>query len=301
VDRRKSLLVNIGEVATDAALREAAERNSVRIFPKVRVADALEISRSGLSDEEYGYALRAHFDFVIADPENGRAHFAVEFDEPHHDTDEATSARDTMKDSISERLGLPVIRIDADFLRTVGQFTLVGWLVDLWFLHEWFIEAQERGDMPRDEPFAYFGFIEENEEGSVDYPFFLSFPARKAIAAAWRAGIAARGIPEVVSQWDWEIEGRYSTAYAILPLADDSFVIGRARCRLFFRTPRKPVDVRELAGELAIVDLAERLDGISRGEILPATREQLVALRAETDGWLREGALLDDVPPLHYS
>ena len=50
MDRRRKLLVNIGEAATDSALREAAARNNARVFAKVRVADALTIDRSGAAN-----------------------------------------------------------------------------------------------------------------------------------------------------------------------------------------------------------------------------------------------------------
>jgi hypothetical protein len=100
MDRRKPILVNIGEEATDTALQEAARQHGVRPHAKVRVADALDISRSGLSDDEYSYALKAHFDFVVASEEDRKPHFAVEFDGPYHDNDPKAIARDAMKDSI---------------------------------------------------------------------------------------------------------------------------------------------------------------------------------------------------------
>ena len=69
MDRRKHILVNSYEVSTEAALREIAEKHHVRVHSKIRVADALNVERSGISNEEYSYAFRAHFDFVITDSE----------------------------------------------------------------------------------------------------------------------------------------------------------------------------------------------------------------------------------------
>lgn len=42
------------------------------------MADVLQIEGSGVSNEEYGYALKAHFDFVVADLDS-TAEFLVEF------------------------------------------------------------------------------------------------------------------------------------------------------------------------------------------------------------------------------
>lgn len=81
---------------------------------------------SGLSDEEYSYSLRAHFDFVIAD-QRSLPLFAVEFDGPRHENDPKTIYRDELKRSLCDKLGLPLLRVDADYLRRrVGRFSLLG-------------------------------------------------------------------------------------------------------------------------------------------------------------------------------
>jgi len=297
MDRRRPLLVNIGEVAADAALREAAERNDVRVFPKTRVADVLDIDRSGLSAEEYRYALRAHFDFVVAQPE-GRSYFAVEFDEPYHDTDAAAIARDRMKDSIADRLGLPVIRVSADFLRTVGRFTLLGWLIDLWFLQRAYDEAQERGEIPFDDEFMYTSFYEWGADGkSVGRPAYdLSFEAKMAIRHARKRGLTAAIFPELLLERDYSNDD-YAKTYALLALTGGGFVIGQGRCRVLTRTSAPmPVAPFEVARSLAVVDVAAKLDEIERGNLLPSTAEHLAALRADTQGWIREGSLLSDLP-----
>jgi ADP-ribose pyrophosphatase YjhB (NUDIX family) len=62
MDRRRRILVNNAEALTDAALREAATDLGLRVDAKVRLADTVDIDRSGLSDDAYRYALRAHLD-----------------------------------------------------------------------------------------------------------------------------------------------------------------------------------------------------------------------------------------------
>jgi hypothetical protein len=120
MDRRRALLVNIGEAETDAVLQEVAEKPEVRVFAKPRLADVLNIERSGLSDDLYRYALKAHLDFVVAQQSDGRVHFAVEFDGPYHQDSAVAQRNDAMKNEICERLGLPLLRIDADFLHGQG-------------------------------------------------------------------------------------------------------------------------------------------------------------------------------------
>ena len=151
VDRRKPILVNEYEEATDAALQDAASRSGARVMPKVRVADALNIENSGITSAEYRYALKSHFDFVVA-RENEPPAFAVEFDGPNHDRDVTAIMNDNLKQSVCKKLGMPLLRVDAGYLRRIGRFTLVGWLAEIWFLSEDVYAAQERGEVPPYEP-----------------------------------------------------------------------------------------------------------------------------------------------------
>jgi hypothetical protein len=173
VDRRRPIL-NRSENATESALWGAAEKNGARVFTKVRIADALSINQSGLPDQLWRYALQGHFDFLLADTTTSIPHFAVEFDGPSHAQNPDTIRRDEMKNLICERLGLPLLRVDAGYLRTVGRFTLVGWLAELWFLNEEFYAMQERGEIPYDEPFTYFSLFEPGPDGRLRWSYDLS-------------------------------------------------------------------------------------------------------------------------------
>jgi hypothetical protein len=70
-------LLTVPEEKTYGRLGEACSRNGARLFPKIRLADVLPIDNSGLSDELFAFALRSHFDFVIAD-DNQMPLFSVE-------------------------------------------------------------------------------------------------------------------------------------------------------------------------------------------------------------------------------
>jgi len=59
--QRKRILVNQYEEAVDTALTESASRCNARVCPKVRIADTLDIQQSGLTNDEYSYALNSTF------------------------------------------------------------------------------------------------------------------------------------------------------------------------------------------------------------------------------------------------
>jgi hypothetical protein len=197
VDRRRRLLVNIGEEEADSVLREVADKFGVRVVPKPRLADAVDINRSGLPDDLYTYALKAHLDFVIARGSDAMALFAVEFDGRYHETDAAAQRRDAMKDAICERLGLPLLRVDADFLRTVKGFRLLAWLVELWFLDEAIVEAQESGGVPWDEPFDAYSVVEPDARGWDHLPVWPRVRGSRRLAEGVRGGAMPRSGAEL--------------------------------------------------------------------------------------------------------
>ena len=130
-------------------------RYQARVFSHVRIADTLDIESSGIAREEYGYTFRAHFDFVIT-RDDTTVIFAVEFDGPLHDQHQETRRRDSLKNALCRKLGMPLIRLNAAYLRKVERFTVLSWLVEMWFIYEGWCEAQAQGQIPQDEPFTFF-------------------------------------------------------------------------------------------------------------------------------------------------
>jgi Protein of unknown function (DUF2726) len=243
-DRRKPLLVNEWEVRTDAALAESADRCGVRVFTKVRVADVLDLDRSGLTREQFSYGLRAHFDFVIADSRETKGAFAVEFDEPHHLTDEVTKRRDRLKGEICDRFDFPVIRIGSAYLERERRFTLIGYLVEVWHLERAFGEAQDSGQIPWDEPFDPMLVVSDSipdvtkgERAKIDFPHWLERPARLQFVTAERDGLVVSRTPEeIVTPWparDEADESEFIEAWAVLELRSGGYVMGRAKLRNF--------------------------------------------------------------------
>src|SRR5271154_5587875 len=64
---RAKRLLSIPERRTYEGLVAACQNTNLYVFTKVRLTDVLNIDRSGLSDEDFDYATKAHFDFVLTD------------------------------------------------------------------------------------------------------------------------------------------------------------------------------------------------------------------------------------------
>lgn len=79
------------------------------IYPKIRVADVVDLDPGGMSAQERRIYMAGHFDFAIA---HGIAvQFVVEVDSRyHHDCDQ--TKRDEAKDALCRRARLPILRFD---------------------------------------------------------------------------------------------------------------------------------------------------------------------------------------------
>jgi hypothetical protein len=260
MDRRRCLLNEYEEVV-DELLNEATHQYDARVHCKVRIADALAIEHSGLTAEEYSYALRAHFDFVVSS-RGDRVAFAIEFDGPRHTRDPNTIHRDSLKNTVCTKLGMPLLRVDARFFKRVEQFSILGWLIELWFIHRAFIEAQEHSEIGSDEVFDYWSILSPHDRGKLaEFPYQLSLRSRDLLKRYCNEDVCEYP-PERL--WAQDQEG-YMVAVTILSLCDDGAIVGAGRCRSFLFGGVSSFDVCQ---ELALIDVAERLEQYLHGHIL---------------------------------
>jgi hypothetical protein len=119
---------------------EIAGHHRALAFLKMRVADVLPINNSGISDEHFSYALRAHFDTLVVD-DHGRPKLAIEFDGGGHDP-----SKDHLKNELCDYFGLPLVRVTGQHLRARNfEHNAVAFLIYQTFGVESFL-AQYGGD-----------------------------------------------------------------------------------------------------------------------------------------------------------
>ena len=189
-------ILNFHEEVTHLRLREVCDAHGAHVFAKMRVADVLPIEKSGIDDALFRYALQSHFDFLVADSEHTPL-FAVEFDGPTH-KDVTQQERDSRKDELCERFGLPLLRINSRYLnRKYRDMDMLTWFVHVWFAGKWFEEAQASGQVPHDEPFMPLAFV--SLPGTEKrYPLWLSAVVRGKIQKLFFAGKILDMVPSQV-------------------------------------------------------------------------------------------------------
>jgi hypothetical protein len=279
--------VNGHEVNTDKALERAAVAAGYRVAPKVRVADVLPIAGSGLSNAEYSYALRSHFDWVVTEGEERTPQFAVEFDGASHNT-AAAEARDAMKDRIATHFGFPLLRIDGTFMRHVRKRPMLEILVAAWSAYQGFLDAQEAGRIGWDEPWMYQALFEADPEtGKLGPALAIDAAGRGLVRQLFERGVCRSFQPTSLIQFGWGQPAIES--FAMVELTDGTFVTGRSKIRSY---NFEAIPAWELAEDLAIDNLRMNLRLWMDGHDVAVTGRDVKRIRdehPESGGWHVEG------------
>jgi hypothetical protein len=262
------LLVNEYEEITHDRLVAACRIDGARVCPKVRMKDALPIEGSGVSDEQFSFSLRSHFDFLIADKEWNLL-FAVEFDGSSHGSPDG-QRRDALKNGLCERFGLPLLRVNANHLqKRFRQWDLLSYFVETWFLKRAFDDAQEKGMIPLEEDFDPMMLLSDG--GSKRWPYWFAAPSQIEIQRLHKAGRIAHFAPSHLIGHD--STGNYR-CLAYLKISANEWAVIRTgmRAQLF------DVCTSDVVWQVGIVELREKLDEILAGHIAPHRYSQVDAL-----------------------
>ena len=172
-------IINHQEEAAYRELQKLAADYGYSVHIKIRLADVISIEGTGISDALYSFALKCHFDFIVCN-ENHDPLFAVEFDGPSHQEAEQR-ARDSKKNEICERFGLPLLRINTRHLiEKYNKASLLRWIISARELQKAFDEAQAKGQIPADEDFDPIFLWHPGETIEEVHPHWVSLKPRRA-------------------------------------------------------------------------------------------------------------------------
>lgn len=236
------------------------------------MADVFGIEGSGINDEEFRFALAAHFDFTITD-EDLMPLFAVEFDGPTHLTGEQ-ARRDPTKDRLCETFEFPILRINGRYLeRKYRGLDLLTWIIETWFMERVIAKAQEEGSLPQDDVFLPSLVISMTGYGNR-FPLWLSAEPLQKIRQLHERGKCRSPDPSVIVGKD--AAGNYR-ALSWLVVSESAGVF----ISTGMRSQRFPMLETEALDEISTFEIFEALQRALRGE------ERLVAL-AEIDSAVAE-------------
>jgi hypothetical protein len=152
-----------GESATYRIAQQVAGVHEVEVHAKLRVADAILIDRSGISNEEYSYTLKAHFDALVV--RNNLPVLAIEFDGAGHDP-----KKDHLKNQLCDRFQLPLVRVGMEHINSKNfEDTALHFLVYQLFGVDTFME--QYGDDPYEkyDPTFFVSVVGKDRPFPFDY------------------------------------------------------------------------------------------------------------------------------------
>jgi hypothetical protein len=143
--KRKVLYFREPQVHT-ILLRQLSQKG-YQIYPKVRLADAINLDRGEyLPQREFRYLCGAHLDFLVVQQDSPV--FAVEFDGVDHLHDPATIERDVLKNRLCKAADLPLLRVTSVEITDSDQLTLLDYMLMRYVA--WHTEIDEILDEIRD-------------------------------------------------------------------------------------------------------------------------------------------------------
>ncbi len=203
---RLRLLINRGEGAVLDVARDVCKATGSDAFAKIRIADAIWIDGSGISNALYKYALSAHFDILVA--KDNKAYLAIEFDGSGHD-----SRNDALKASICDFFKLPMIRVKESHLDAkVFEDTAVGFFIWQLFCVDAFLADHQQDPYEIYDPLFYVSV----QGKARSWPF--------AYAQRWQ-GRLRRPFQEAVPRFGENLDGQYR--YGLLQFGSSFFTCVR--------------------------------------------------------------------------
>ncbi|MBF0520656.1 MAG: DUF2726 domain-containing protein [Nitrospirae bacterium] len=260
-------LVNYPEEKTLNELERVSDRHELKVYTKIRVADVLPIENSGISDKQYSYALRAHFDFVVVNSDF-KPIFVVEFDGPSHSNSQQVQ-KDCYKNELCKRFDCPILRINLNYVsKKYRDMTILSWIIDVYHFQIAFYEAQGKGYIPDDELFDPFFILTDSTFPEKKFPYFLSRDVRISLQRLHKAN-----------------QIKYPSSSGLISVDKNNVMRGIEYIQIndregvsvitAMRPQGFPVRFSDLLDELLSIFLYEKLESVLKGEASPKRVEEI--------------------------
>lgn len=224
----KPLLSNYDESRAFRILEAAAETCGAVVHMKPRLADVLHLA--DLSAEQRSYVLRAHFDFVVSEPQEPFfTLFAVEVDGGSHKEPDAIR-KDTLKNELCRASEFSLARVSSLHLEKGGRgVDLLTWLAELYFATQEVNNWYKLGLVPEGEYFdATMLMAHERIPGR--FPFAYALLNRAHIINMHKRGRLASPYPYVIRARDrtgrWHVLVLIQAGERYAVVEDSSYLYG---------------------------------------------------------------------------
>ena len=159
------------------------------------------------------------------------------------------------------------MRITSEYFEKIGRFpTILSWITELYFLQKRFYAAQDKGEIPLDEPWLWFNV--------VGYDPFVHF--RAFIEKAYDKGLCCDPLTENIS--GSRNDGKSYATLAVLKIKDNEYIASLVECSAinFYAIPP-----RMISTELAEYNIAKKLKKYIEGNNTTSTYPEILKMRKD--------------------
>jgi hypothetical protein len=261
-------------------LADYASEHGYRINIKMRLRDAIDVDALPMRQRDRNFLWTAHLDFVVIDMESKLPVLAVEYDGPRH-AEAEQAERDRIKDRLCSEGCLPLLRIDSNYARREGRWTVLSYILWAHEMGKSFADAQERGHIPDDEVFYHGSVLEQSEDGGGFTFTGLDMPAiqylhhfREEAGALWEGS------------W-WHSTDTGIEARDLLALPNGLYLSAHCSIRQFAIIG---ISALEIAEELSVAELGWLAKQYAAEEPVAIGEREACRLLADLQSWhLRAG------------
>jgi len=126
---KKQRILNASETRSEDILRAALDGTGYRVFARLPIAKVFQRETGEtLAKRDREFLKSSELDFVVANFDS-IAEFAVEFDGPFHQLDDAQAFRDVRKNRLCSMADLPLWRITDTELEEFDRYTILEFII----------------------------------------------------------------------------------------------------------------------------------------------------------------------------
>jgi hypothetical protein len=126
---KKQHILNASETGTEDLLRAALDGTRYRVFARLPLAKVLQrVHGETLTKQDRRFLESSELDFVVANSDS-IAEFAVEFEGPFHQLDDAQVLRDVRKNRLCSMASPPLLRITDTELEEFDRYTILEFII----------------------------------------------------------------------------------------------------------------------------------------------------------------------------
>lgn len=256
--------INRSEEVVLNELQSIASDNALKVFSKPRLSDIVVKGRGFLTQREFDFYTRSHFDFFLTDHKY-KPIMAIEYDGPVH-VDAKQQERDGIKNEICAQAELGILRIhDRHVTKLYRGMTVLRWIVEVTELEKAFYDAQLLGQIPADEPFD--ALLMDTTTGSTRFPYWLSATATQSFHNFFKTidPRSPKGWASVVGKGSLGTMHRLSYLYF-----EDNIIWVNTAIR------KQGIDFPdfELLGEIDICELGIKFEKFKKGQVAATTKSE---------------------------